>query len=232
MNRWIRLYPVAWRARYGDELLALLEERPPTIGDRIDIVRGALDARMHPQVIAADAAEGGPTLAARFAGIAAIAGGTLWALGGIAMNAAPVMRNVGYKDSTAGIITIFAGMVLVGIAGLVTARGVSGTGRAGTGSAIAMLVGAALTPLPWPIMFLGYLTGAIGATVFGVAIYRAIGRPTALLVGAAAIVSLFINTEDGRALLTVPYGVAWALFGLDIALRRPALRPVIAPAAG
>ena len=28
----------------------MLEARPPTIGDRLDIVRGALDARLHPQV--------------------------------------------------------------------------------------------------------------------------------------------------------------------------------------
>jgi hypothetical protein len=46
----IRLYPRAWRERYEDEFLALLEARPPTIGDRLDIVRAALDARMHPQV--------------------------------------------------------------------------------------------------------------------------------------------------------------------------------------
>src|SRR4029079_7068859 len=30
----IRLYPRAWRERYEDEFLALLEARPPTIGDR------------------------------------------------------------------------------------------------------------------------------------------------------------------------------------------------------
>src|SRR4029077_17181152 len=50
MSALIRLYPRAWRERYEDEFLALLEARPPTFGDRLDIVRAALDARLHPQV--------------------------------------------------------------------------------------------------------------------------------------------------------------------------------------
>ena len=28
----------------------MLEARPPTVGDRFDIIRGAVDARLHPQV--------------------------------------------------------------------------------------------------------------------------------------------------------------------------------------
>lgn len=46
----LRLYPRAWRERYGDEFAELLSARPPSLGDRLDIVRGALDARVHPQV--------------------------------------------------------------------------------------------------------------------------------------------------------------------------------------
>ena len=50
MSGLIRLYPEAWRDRYEAEFLALLETRPPTFGDRFDIIRGAIDARIHPQV--------------------------------------------------------------------------------------------------------------------------------------------------------------------------------------
>jgi uncharacterized protein YndB with AHSA1/START domain len=46
----LRLYPRAWRERYGDEFAELLEARPPTARDRVDILRGAIDARMNPQV--------------------------------------------------------------------------------------------------------------------------------------------------------------------------------------
>lgn len=43
--RWLtRLYPREWRARYGEEFLALLEDRPPTPGDVGDIILGAVDA--------------------------------------------------------------------------------------------------------------------------------------------------------------------------------------------
>ena len=50
MSALIRLYPAAWRERYEAEFLDLLEARPPTLGDRFDILRGALDARVRPQV--------------------------------------------------------------------------------------------------------------------------------------------------------------------------------------
>ena len=56
MNALLRLYPRAWRDRYGDELAALLDEQPATLLDRLDLIRGALDARMHPQVPGTDAA--------------------------------------------------------------------------------------------------------------------------------------------------------------------------------
>lgn len=44
------LYPRAWRARYGLEVEATLEAAPPSLRDRVDLVRGALDAHLHPAV--------------------------------------------------------------------------------------------------------------------------------------------------------------------------------------
>jgi len=47
MRGWLaRLYPRAWRRRYGAEFAALLEQQPLTPGLVLDVVRGALDARM------------------------------------------------------------------------------------------------------------------------------------------------------------------------------------------
>src|SRR4029079_15705907 len=60
MSALVRLYPRAWRERYEAEFLTLLEARPTTIGDRLDIVRGALDARLHPQVRRDEAPEPAP----------------------------------------------------------------------------------------------------------------------------------------------------------------------------
>lgn len=67
MSRLLDLYPEAWRARYGAEFLALLEDRPPSLRDRVDIVRGALDAHTSPQL------PGGGRVSDR-AGFGAIAG--------------------------------------------------------------------------------------------------------------------------------------------------------------
>ena len=45
----LRLYPRAWRERYGEELSAQLDtQRPLRIGVVTDLVRGALDAHLHP----------------------------------------------------------------------------------------------------------------------------------------------------------------------------------------
>ncbi len=43
------LYPHAWRSRYEAELCALLEEAPLTPRTLIDLLRGALDAHVHPR---------------------------------------------------------------------------------------------------------------------------------------------------------------------------------------
>lgn len=45
----LRLYPRAWRARYGDELAALLEGQPISFAMHLDLLGGALDARLSPQ---------------------------------------------------------------------------------------------------------------------------------------------------------------------------------------
>jgi hypothetical protein len=49
MRRWLRLasklYPAAWRGRYGAELEALLEEAAAEWGDIVDILREAIAMR-------------------------------------------------------------------------------------------------------------------------------------------------------------------------------------------
>ncbi|MFN7972837.1 MAG: hypothetical protein U0166_10890 [Acidobacteriota bacterium] len=47
--KWLlNLYPKAWRERYGAEMGALLEERPGSIALAVDLIAGAIDARMQP----------------------------------------------------------------------------------------------------------------------------------------------------------------------------------------
>lgn len=47
MRALLRLYPKAWRDRYGEEFEALLEDHAPGVLGSIDIVRGALDVQLH-----------------------------------------------------------------------------------------------------------------------------------------------------------------------------------------
>jgi hypothetical protein len=46
----LKLYPKAWRARYEDEFIALLEQNTSTPFDPFDIILGAIDAHLRPQV--------------------------------------------------------------------------------------------------------------------------------------------------------------------------------------
>ncbi len=46
----LRLYPRTWRTRYEDEVLAMLEQRPLSVIDGVNLFFGALDARLHPHL--------------------------------------------------------------------------------------------------------------------------------------------------------------------------------------
>lgn len=58
------LYPRRWQRRYGDEFIALMEERGFSIGVVFDVVRGALDAWLHPELGTAAAPMGAGRAAA------------------------------------------------------------------------------------------------------------------------------------------------------------------------
>ena len=47
----LRLYPSAWRERYGDEMAAMLASGPMTARVVLDLLAGAVDARVSPQAI-------------------------------------------------------------------------------------------------------------------------------------------------------------------------------------
>jgi hypothetical protein len=47
----LRLYPSAWRARYGEEFAELLTACPLTLGTVVDVICGALDAHLHGDVL-------------------------------------------------------------------------------------------------------------------------------------------------------------------------------------
>jgi hypothetical protein len=44
----VALYPAAWQRRYGEELESLIELGGIGLRDRLDLIRGAVDAHLHP----------------------------------------------------------------------------------------------------------------------------------------------------------------------------------------
>ncbi|HEX6140882.1 MAG TPA: hypothetical protein VF013_10565 [Candidatus Limnocylindria bacterium] len=78
MKLLLRLYPAAWRERYGEEFAALLDERPLSPFDVLDIAFGAFDARLRPRALALDLAPRRKRfMHGRIGGIGALVGGGL-----------------------------------------------------------------------------------------------------------------------------------------------------------
>lgn len=217
MSRLVRLYPRAWRDRYLAELEDLLEDRPPTFRDQVDLVRGALDAWIRPQLVARpprreSSAGLGPLPAA-----AAVIGGGLWIAGGLAMNATQISATSGYKDSTAAWIILIAGAVLTAVAAIGFARSMTTGSTAASAAAVTMLVGALLIATPWPILVVGFFGYAFATVVFGFVVGDVL--PLRWLLSITALVLTSFNTEDERALIAIPFGLAWIAIG-SLAFRR------------
>lgn len=49
----LKLYPPRWRRRYGEEFIDLMAAQPFSVGAAIDVISGAIDAWIHPQLSAA-----------------------------------------------------------------------------------------------------------------------------------------------------------------------------------
>jgi len=223
MSRLIRLYPTAWRERYEPEFVALLEERPPRARDVVDIIRGALDARIHPELLqnAAEAAMRGRGLR-RAGGLAAV-GGVLWGLGGLGFHGAPYIDNLGVKDSGSVVLLASAAAALTGVAAAMLVNRLADRSVLLWGSAAAILLGAIGLMLPWPNVVIGFFGVILGTVLFGLVGAASLG-PVSLLVGVGALVALGFNTEDDRALLLIPLGMAWVVVGAAMVKGVPTAR--------
>jgi len=56
----LRLYPRVWRERYGAEVAAMLADEKPSLRLVVDLLAGAIDARLNPQSIAQGASMSTP----------------------------------------------------------------------------------------------------------------------------------------------------------------------------
>jgi hypothetical protein len=226
MSRLVRLYPRTWRDRYEEEFLSLITDRPPALLDRIDIVRGALDAHLHPQLPGLEPAP--QPLTHRIPGLIALTAGLLWT--------ANVTYLAVWSDLTSdwgSLIGIAIVLMLICLPGDYLAD----HGRriaVAIGAVAACIVGANLLGWGWPafvlyitaelivlcgLLVVAALRAGIGSSGRWRLVLVAIALP--VLIGIPAAVGVTETSPPARLLyaLTVPYGSAWLLIGLRMAIR-------------
>ena len=195
----VGLYPPAWRRRYGDEMLAVLEADPVRARGRLDLLRGALDAWLHPPA------------PSRVPAIAALAGGGLWTVAAAGVVAQPVPPDwPGYLAEVVVLTLAAAALLLVATLGCAL--------RVGDGGGRAMGVGTALTAFgfaTWLVVLAIAAAGhadpatlaaaqtvaMVGATLVGIVLIRAGDWPVGVLV------------VIGSVAMLVPWTPAWLVFG-------------------
>ena len=216
MSGLIALYPNAWRERYELEFRALMAERPPSPRDRLDIVRGALDARFHPQLNSTNLDR--TPLRIRVAAAVAALGGAIWVVAGLAFLGSSIIPGLGYKDSSLAVVIAIAAASVTGIAASMISRSLSGPHVVLSISAASIVFGGLAMTLPWPVVALGYFTAMIATVLFGLIATPRLGL-IGIVLAVGALLALGFNTEDQRALLLVPLGAGWLLFGLVLGIR-------------
>jgi hypothetical protein len=222
MTRLVRLYPRAWRDRYEEEFLALLAERPPTFGDLVDTVRGALDAHLNHQ----GDVEPSPWTH-RLPGLLALIAGTMWS--------AVFLAFVFWQDGA------WAVAVLIPVSLFLMFLSLPGDYMAAHGRQIAValaVIGLCIVvanlpySLPTVVAGVGGYLIALGGMLTLAAIRAEIG-PVArwLLLVLAVILPAAIGFPVAIGLgnlteneywvlgLLLPYGLAWILVGLRMTVR-------------
>jgi hypothetical protein len=222
MSWLVRIYPRAWRDRYEDEFLALLEARPPTARDLLDVVWGAVDAHLYPQ---GDVAPQPWTH--RIPGLFALIAGAMWS--------AVVLAFVFWYESA------WTVAILIPLSLLLMFLSLPGDYMASHVRQIAIALGVVglcivIANLPYSMPtaaagISGYLI-ALGGLLTLAAVRAEIGssRRWALLVLAVVVPAVVgfpvafglgtISDDETWVLgLLLPYGLAWVFVGLRLAIR-------------
>lgn len=197
--RILHLYPGAWRARYGEEMAALLEARSVGWRDRQDLVRGAIDAWLHP-----------PT-PSRTPAVASLVGGGLWTVVAAGVLFQPTPPDwPGYLLEVVPVAVVAVAFLAVAVVGCGLRSGDSGGGAFWLTVAVAV---AGYTS--WIVL--------LGATAAGWADGPALAAAQTLaIVGTTLVGATLVMSEDatigglitgsGMAML-VPWSTGWLVFG-------------------
>ena len=93
LARLVRFYPASWRERYGEEIADLLATEPPSVPRAVDLLRGLIDAHLHPELVDS-ALAAVPAAGERSAEMRTHATGTVARLARVAMLTALILTPV------------------------------------------------------------------------------------------------------------------------------------------
>ena len=178
----IRCYPARWRARYGDEFEAILEERPLGPFDVADILLGALDAQLRLRGHGVDTQHARRfTMSLRIGGIAAIVGASLIVI----VIAVTGGRTEGSDNAVTIALLVALAALLVALTGMSAFQARSNPwlvwtafGLTAVGTLAILIAGvsdlAGVGPADWRdgSLPIGAVTAALGSAAFGIATYR------------------------------------------------------------
>ncbi len=223
MSGLIRLYPRAWRERYGLEFEGLLAERTPSARDVVDIVLAAVDAHFEPQVPAVRLPRRAAT-GDRLAGAVAMAGGLTWCT-------AFIVAAITRPDDFGLPIFLALGLMVLSLPG----RYLKAFLRPVAIAIVALGVSLALAfgnLLPWElavlvpsIVVVGMLgPGALALIAARARVHRrgrwllvALTMPWPIVGGFAVAIGLPATSAELVLFLVLPMGLAWIALGVRLA---------------
>jgi hypothetical protein len=224
MSRLIGLYPAPWRARYEAELRAILDERPATFADRLDLVRGALDARLHPELVEPGVPAVDMPPESRAPGSAAVAGGLVW----VTMAVVVVLETYHRRSDLSALLWSSLFFMTIGLIGPVPAARGRQMRRGVIAAGVLMVLGLVI-PWGFKAVPLFALVVLIGAGLLAVAGLRAGLSATARIavvaivwvvpwtiaaLGSMGLLDFGPGTDWIQGAVAAPYGVAWIVLGL------------------
>lgn len=230
----LRVYPAGWRARYGDEFAAVLEERPLGPFDVADVLLGALDAHLHLRGLGAASQHGrGFAMSLRIGGYAAIVGGLLWlyvlaanAINDGAESGAPL---IGLAIVAATVATLVA---LIGLSAFQSRRHPALTWAAfaipAVGAVVGLMGAVAMAVVGdtdakivaglslWAISTIGLLALLIGSALFALATWltRSLSRAASGLLGVGSL--LVIPAISGVISGALPPAIGYTILVIAI----------------